>query len=100
VCLPSRSPTVLPFRILRPNSLHRLSKSLPLLLTSLGSVIEKILQSDFEDCDSAVYSFNSFLYKNADKSAKIVKRHPVSKFHKQRVIQRPIATIFLPIHFI
>jgi hypothetical protein len=45
------------------------------------NVIQRFLQSDFEDCDSAVSSFNSFLYENAVKSAKIVKRYPVSKFH-------------------
>ena len=50
------------------------------------NVIERFLQSDFEDCVSAVNSFNSFLYENAE----IVKRHPVSKFHKQRVIQKTV----------
>jgi hypothetical protein len=51
------------------------------------SKIDVFLNTAFEESDKAVEEFNSILYENARKCAKLVKRLPLSK--KKRVNRKP-----------
>ncbi|CAG2232931.1 unnamed protein product [Mytilus edulis] len=50
---------------------------------------EQFLKSTFKDSESAVNSFNTILYENALKSAKLVKKVPVRNKNQNRLKRRP-----------
>jgi hypothetical protein len=64
-----------------------MSKNFPIISPESASKIDVFLNTVFEESDKAVEEFNSILYENARKSAKLVKDFHCPK--RKELIEKP-----------